>query len=65
VKRVFFSVILAILLTGIPLSGLSDAAVAVEDVASPNSEVAISVSKASNSSVSATITITMTGVIDK
>ena len=64
-KRPFFLVILAILLVGILLSGLSDNAVSVEDMASPNDEVVSSISKASNSSTSATITITMTGVLDE
>ena len=64
-KRLFFSVILAIILIGILLSGLSDTAISVEDTASPNNEVASSISKASNSSASATITITMYAVNDE
>jgi len=60
VKRPFFVVIL--ILIGIFLSGLSDTVISVEDIASPNNEVAGTISKAGNSSASATITITMYAV---
>jgi hypothetical protein len=63
VKRIFFPVILTILLIGIPLSGLSDDIVSVEDMASRKSEITSEISNAINSSASATIT--MTGVIDE
>ena len=64
-KRLFFSVILAIILVGILLLGLNDTAISVENKAGPNNEVASSISKASNSSASASITITMYAVDDK
>ena len=64
-KRPIFLVILAILLAGSVLLGLSDTDISVADTDVPNNEVTSSVSKASNSSASATITITMTGVIDE
>lgn len=56
------SVVLAILVVvfaGLLLSGLTDNTTSVADTSVPNNEVASSVSKASNSYVSATITITM------
>jgi len=65
VKRSFFVIILAIILTGLPLLGLSDTVISSDDTASPNNEVTSSVSKAGNSSASATITITMTGVLNE
>ena len=61
-KRPFFVVIL--ILIGIFLSGLSDTVISVEDIASPNNEVAGTISKAGNSSASATITITMYAVAE-
>ena len=64
-KRPFFFIFLAILLVGILLSGLSDNAVSVEGVGSPDDELVSSISKASNFSASGKITITMTGVLDE
>jgi len=64
VKRPFFLIIFAVLFVGILLSGLSDTAVSIEGVGSPNDEVTNTISKASNSSASATITITMYAVAD-
>lgn len=61
VKRSFL-IILAILLTGLVLFGLSDTVNSLADIGAPDSEAISSVSKASNSSASATITITMTGI---
>ena len=52
-------VILAILLAGLTLFGLSDTAISIADTGVPNNETTSSISKASNSSASATITITM------
>ena len=63
-KRPFFLIIFVVLFVGILLSGLSDNAVSVEDMGSPNNEVASTISKASNSSASATIAITMYSVAD-
>jgi hypothetical protein len=65
VKRLFFAVILAIIFIGLPILGLSDTVISSDYTASPNNEVAGSVSKASNSSGSASITITMTGTLDE
>lgn len=64
-KRLFFVVILAIIIIGLPLLGLSDTVISVADTANSSNEVAGSVSKASNSSASATITITMYAVANE
>lgn len=58
-KRPFFVVTLVIILAGLILFGLSDTAISVDDTRLPDNEATTSVSKASNSSASATITITM------
>ena len=55
-------VTLVILLIGLVLLGLHDTNVAVADTSILDNEVAISAIKASNSSASATITITMYAV---
>ena len=59
-KRLTALVTLAIILTGLVLFGLSDAVISIADTSTPDNEVTSSVSKASNSSASATITITWT-----
>jgi len=59
VKRLVTVVILAILLVGLVLLGISDTNIAIADTSIPNDEVASSVSTASNSSASATTTTTM------
>lgn len=64
-KRLFFVVILAIIFIGLPLLGLSDTVISSADTSVPSSEVTSSISKASNSSASATITITMYAVADE
>lgn len=64
-KRISFIVILAILLTGLILSRLSDTAISVANTGIQNSEVDSTMSKAGNSSASASITITMTGVLNE
>lgn len=61
-KRLFFVVILANILIGLILFGLRDTAISIADTSVPDSEVASRISKASNSSASATITITMYAV---
>ena len=61
-QRLFFLTILAVILAGLILFGLSDGAISIGDTGTPNNEVTSSVSKASNSSASATITITMYAV---
>lgn len=65
VNRAFFLIILAIILVGAVLFGMSDTAISIADTNVPDDEVASSVSKASNSSASATITITMYAVTDE
>ena len=64
-QRLFFVVILAIIFIGLPLLGLSDTVISSDDTRVPNNEITSSVSKASNSSASATITITMYAVADE
>jgi hypothetical protein len=54
-----------ILLTALVLFGLSDASISIADTGVPDSEVTSNISRASNSSASATITITMFAVADK
>ena len=61
----FFLVILAIILAGLVLFGWSDAAISVADTATFNNKVTDGASQASNSSASATIAITMTGIADQ
>ena len=53
-------VILAILVSGPILIGLSDSVISIADTGTPNNEVTSN--EASNFSTSATITITMTGI---
>ena len=65
VKRAFFLIIVAIILVGAVLFGLSDTAISIADSGVPDNEAASSISKASNSSASATITITMFTVVDE
>jgi len=65
VKKPFFAIILIVILVGLFLSGLGDTAISVADTSIPGVEVNSSVSKASNSSASGTITITMTGVLNE
>jgi len=57
-KRLFFIVALVIIFVGLPLLGLSDTVISSDDTATLNNEAAGSINKASNSSASATITIT-------
>jgi hypothetical protein len=64
VKRLFFMVILAVLVTGLVLFGLSDNAISAANTGTQYHEVIGAVSEASNSSASASITITMTGVLN-
>ena len=62
-KRLFFLVIFASLLAALILFGLSDAAISGESI--PDDEITSSQIEASNSSASATITITMYAVDDE
>ena len=64
-KRLVIVVTLTILLVGLVLLGLSDTDISIADTSVPNDEVVSSVSKASNPSAIATITITMTGALNE
>ena len=64
-KRLVTIVTLAVLLAGLVLLGLSDTRISIADTSIPDNAVISSVSKASNSSASATITITMTGILSE
>jgi len=64
-KSLVTVVTLAILLVGLVLLGLNDTAISVADTSIPDNEATSSISKASNSSSSATITITMYAVADE
>ena len=64
-KRLVTIVTIAVLLVGLVLLGLSDTRITIADTSVPNNEVTSGVSKASNSSASATITITMYAVDDE
>ena len=64
-RRLVPAVIPPITVVGLLLSGLGHTAVSVEDTAGPENQVANSPSEAGNSSIRATITITMTGVLDE
>ena len=63
-KRLVTVVILEILLIWLVLLGISDTRISIADTGVSDNEIAGSVSKASNSSASATITITMYAVAD-
>ena len=60
-KRLVTVVTIAIILAGIVLFGVGDAAIFIADTSVPDNEVTASVGKASNSSATASIRITMTG----
>ena len=64
-KRLVTIVALAVLIVGLVLSGLSDTRTAIAHGSILGNEVVNSISKASNSSASATITITMTGALNE
>jgi hypothetical protein len=64
-RKSFVLAILAILLARLILFALSDTAISVADTATTNNEVISTMSKANNSSASATITITMYAVADE
>ncbi|MGB5925568.1 MAG: hypothetical protein WBH01_05680 [Dehalococcoidia bacterium] len=64
-KRLFSLVILVILVAGLVLFGLSDSVISIGNTDTPNKEVTGTVSKASNSSASATVTVTMYAVADE
>ena len=61
-RRSFVLVAIAILVTGLILLGLSDTSISIADTGVFDNEVTSTISKASNASASATITITMYAV---
>jgi len=63
-KKPFLVAAFAIILAGLVLFGLSDNSISIADTGVPNGEATSSVSKASNSSAGATITITMYTVLE-
>ena len=64
-KRLAIIVTTAVLLLGLVLLGLNDTNIAVADTSVYDIETTIRQPVASNSSESATITITMTGVLNE
>lgn len=64
-KKLVIVVTPAILLTGLVLSGLNDAKIAVADASTLDNEATSSVSRVGNSSTGATITITTYAVADE
>jgi len=65
VKRAFLLASLTITLVGAVLFGLSDTAISIADTSIPDKEITASQIQATNSSASATITITMYAVGDE
>jgi len=65
VKRPFLLITFAIIIAGLVLLGLSDTGISIADTSVPDNEVTSSVSKANNFSAGATITITMTGILNE
>ena len=64
-KRLVTIIATAILIVGLALSGLNDIRIAIADTGIPDNELTTSQTQASNSSAGATITITMTGILDE
>jgi hypothetical protein len=64
VKRILFVVTFAVLLGSLILFSVSDTTISVAHSSVPANEVAGTTDKASNCSGSATITITMTGILN-
>ena len=64
-KRLFFVVILTIVLIAIISARLSDSTISFGDTSVPDNEQTTSQIQASNASASATIMITMTGILDE
>lgn len=64
-KRLVTLATIAVILVASILIGSSDKDISVADTIVPNDQVISSISKASNSSARATITITMTGILNE
>ena len=64
-QKPFLLAAIAVMLAGLVLFGLSDTDISTADTGIPDNETTSSVNEASNSSASATITITMYAVADE
>ena len=64
-KTPCYLAIIAILLVGLLVFVSSDATISIADTSVPDNEVTSDVNEARNSSASASIKITMTGVLDE
>ena len=64
-RSLLFLVALAVILLGLPLSTISDSSAPLADTSIPDNEITTSQTEASNSSATATITITMYAVVDE
>ena len=58
-RRLALLVVLAIIILGLPLLGLSDTVISSDNAVTPHNEASSSISEAINSSASVRITITM------
>lgn len=59
-KNLVTVIVLAILIVGLALSGLTDTRIAIADTSIPDDEITTLQTEETNSSATATITITMT-----
>ena len=64
-KRLTFLIALVVILAGFSVSGMSDTDISLADSNIPHTDLTTSQTEAGNSSASAAITITMTGVINE
>jgi hypothetical protein len=65
VQRLLFVVILGLMVIGFPILISGDTSMPTHETDIPNNDVAVTTNETGNSSVSATITITMTGMADQ
>jgi len=65
VKRLILLIALVVIITGLPVLVVSDTGASFTDSSIPDNEITASQTEASNSSASAGITITMTGIADE
>ena len=64
-KRLIPLIALVVILAGLPVLVVSDTGASLTDTSTPGNEITTSQTEASNSSASATITITMYSVADE
>ena len=64
-KRLIPVIAMVVILAGLPVIVVSDTGALLTDSSIPDNEVTTSQTEANNSSASATITITMTGVLNE